>query len=155
MEQISALRVKADMIIQNLNANKQSAEYTLAWRSMQMAKAWLGQVKGTLSIGENYKVSDTVEGIPPTQDTFNELGEETNLPEGIDSTLFLCNQDRDLIQGFLDDLVNTELNYDPSEVSSEKLSIQMTFALKCATEARMWLGFVLNNLREQNPVTVQ
>lgn len=68
---ISNLRTDTDMLIQFAATRKTSANLTAAWRSLQMAKCWLGVLKGELGEQTPYTKADKATEIPPTNDVYN------------------------------------------------------------------------------------
>lgn len=66
------LRLEADLLMQKAELNKQSAETTLAFRSLQMAKSWMGKIKGSLGAESPYKVVSEEKEIPKTAEVNQE-----------------------------------------------------------------------------------
>lgn len=71
---ISNLRTNTDMLIQFAATRKTSAKLTAAWRSLQMAKCWIGVLKAELYAHThelNTQTYTQATEIPPTDDVYN------------------------------------------------------------------------------------
>lgn len=133
--QTTTFRKRIDFLIGCALLVKTSAETTLAWRSLQMAKAWLGKALAAMGQATPYTVADSPGKIPPTADTYEgELPETLGGLEGI-------NYMRQKI---------SEINLVFPQEEEQKRCYQK--AADYLEEARMWYGFELANLRESNAV---
>lgn len=141
VEIIKDKRIQIDALINQANSRKYSSESTLAWRSLQMAKSWLG-VYLALSDPHPYEVVDKIEDIPPTRHVSNEhVGELIgNLPR-----LRWVNSMRESIQGEIDDLELIRVKKHPL-----KDNIQLSNVYTHLKEAKMWYGFCLAELRDKD-----
>ena len=140
VNKIHKIRVDIDYIITQLEEHKKSAESTLALRSCQMAKAWLGKVLEKLGEESPYKVVSNPSEIPPTADKAVLTNiYTTNYIEGY---LHLVNQLRDAISLVIKDLAQ------PSIHNSFVTGNLVEYSFMHLTEARFWLGFELANIRE-------
>lgn len=97
---LDKLRLQADRLIQIANAIINSPETTLAWRSLQLAKGYLGKLKGLLGNPTPYTVADSPNAIPPTDGVY--VGE---LDITVDS-LYNVNHLRTEIKEFIDTFKN-------------------------------------------------
>ena len=131
---VDSLRIEADALIQNSVVCKKSAETTLAWRSLQMAKSWLGKLKGELGAETPYAVVSEIKDIPPTAEVYQG---ELQVSQGVH--LADINLMRQKIQELHDRISeDTQLNGRPTAIN----------ALQHLAESRFWYGFELKNLRE-------
>lgn len=148
MSSTSNLRKRLDALIQNGKAIKCSAETTLAWRSLQMAKAWLGKALGYQGNASPYTVAEKISEIPPTADVADVplfvMCEATGCPDHLSSV----NQMRDRIQLEIESIEGVM----PAE-EHQRHCYQK--CLDHLVEARMWYGFELQELREKelSPLT--
>lgn len=141
MSSTSNFRKRLDALIQNGKAIKCSAETTLAWRSLQMAKAWLGKALGYQGNASPYTVAEKISEIPPTADVADVplfvMCEATGCPDHLSSV----NQMRDRIQSEIESIEGVM----PTE---ERQRHCYQNCLDHLVEARMWYGFELQELRE-------
>lgn len=142
MNSTKILREELDYLIQNGKAIKCSAETTLAWRSLQMSKAWLGKALAFQGQETPYKVADSVNAIPPTADVADiplfVMCEATGCKDHLSSV----NAMRDRIQKKIDSIT-------AFPISKEELHCYEK-CLDYLAEARMWYGFELSELREKS-----
>jgi hypothetical protein len=129
---IDHYRIETDRLIQNAVICEKSAETTLAWRSLQMAKSWLGKLKVELGSGTPYVVVSDVKNIPKTVEVY-----QGDLQLS-DDNLFNINLMREEIQKLHTDISNSEIN----------THTMTSYALQHLSEARFWYGFELQNLRK-------
>lgn len=125
-------RVELDRLIQFAAKLKTSAETTLAWRSLQMAKAWAGEYLAYTTLKPSpYAVVDDVKKIPPTDSVFTGQIE-------IADRLLAINQIRAEIEE-----MKKEARQDagPGQMCMDQILIHLT-------EAKFWFGFELANMRE-------
>ena len=136
MSSTSNLRKRLDSLIQSAKQIKYSQETTFAWRSLQMGKAWLGKALGYQGNASPYKPAASVGEIPPTADV-------ANGPMLMDPYDHLANVNtmRDAIQSEIDSIEGTA----PSEPNQAHC---YRMALVHLTEAKMWYGFELQEIRE-------
>lgn len=137
MSSTSNFRKRLDALIQNGKAIKRSAETTLAWRSLQMAKAWLGKALGYQGNASPYTVASKISEIPQTADVA-----EQPLFINVEDHLSSVNQMRDRIQSEIESIEGVM----PTE---ERQRHCYQNCLDHLVEARMWYGFELQELREK------
>lgn len=138
MSSTSNLRKRLDALIQNGKTIKCSAETTLAWRSLQMAKGWLGKALGYQGTPTPYKVVDSVDKIPPTADVATETFTLT------DDHLGNVNAMRDQIQSEIESIEGL-MPTEPRQRHCYQKSLDFL------TEAGMQYGFEIQELREKAP----
>ncbi len=165
IQEIKRLRVQVDALIQIANENKTSAETTLAWRELQLAKSWLGKLLGDVSKSPSpYIVTSNPEEIVPTQ----EVAVVEKAPEW--SVLDMCNSQRAVIETtieeFIDmcmapnmeqliaqynDSIGNGVNWeDIQEKNKKKIWITYDYynlVRQHLQQARFWYGFEIANLR--------
>jgi len=151
VDQIKFVRVAIDGLMANAEANKRSAETTLAWRSLQMGKSWLGKALGELKQPNPYPASNTAKDIPPTADTAKEatiiIGKDDNA-----WTQYL-NEQRLKLDGVIGSPVfysyhSFEMHSSGADVTKYTLALQNSS--RHLAEAKFWLGFELGIVRERN-----
>lgn len=127
-------RVELDRLIQFAAKLKTSAETTLAWRNLQMAKAWAGEYLAYTALSPSpYEVVGDVKKIPPTDSVFKGEIEITD-------RLTAINEIRAEIE---------EMKKLVSEEMGEMIGSNCIFqVLVHLTEAKFWFGFELANMRE-------
>lgn len=135
MSSTSNLRKRLDALIQNGKAIKRSAETTLAWRSLQMAKAWLGKALGYQGNATPYKAVSTAAEIPPTADVATEAFPLTS------DHLANVNAMRGAIQSEIESIEGL-MPTEPRQRHCYQKSLDHL------VEAKMWYGFELAELRE-------
>jgi len=102
IKEIKRLRIQVDALIQIAKENKTSAETTLAWRELQLAKAWLGKLLGDVSKTPSpYIVTEKPEEIVPTQ----EVAVVDKAPQW--SVLDMCNSQRAVIETTIQDIYDS------------------------------------------------
>jgi hypothetical protein len=137
IEFIDDSRLKCDELIQTAVSLKTTAETTLAWRSLQMGKAWLGKVK--LAFGEKpYTVAENAKDIPPTAEKY--VG-EVNLTN---DKLANLNSIRERIETITDSFEPYVKHLTERDLGKKEID----YALKHLAEAKMWYGFELSNMRD-------
>lgn len=148
MSSTSNFRKRLDALIQNGKAIKKSAETTLAWRSLQMAKAWLERAasyQSNASIVDTAKLLDAEPYLPSSK--ISEIPPTANVAEqplfiNVEDHLSSVNQMRDRIQSEIESIEGVI----PVE---ERQRHCYQNCLDHLIEARMWYGFELQELREQ------
>ena len=155
---VTNVRKDISLIIHRLETNKQSPEYTTAWRHAQMAKGWIGKVEVILAVEETYKVSDTVEGIPPTKGVYpNTIGYPiTSTLKNSKTTLQICNEDREMLSIAVDNvneiLAEKEISSIIQDLTGPVVADLVRYFQNCLTaleSSSMVLGFVLANILEE------
>lgn len=131
---------------------KNSQECFKAYDSLILAKAWLGKILGELGEDTPYKNDGnrkTVEDIEPTSDTKNE--EFTSLqmvtPKHWDNITYI--EKIDWLREEIKKLITMTSDWD----RYKKNTIIETYFLwmyKYLSEARFWLGFELQRIKENN-----
>lgn len=137
MSSTSNFRKRLDALIQNGKAIKKSAETTLAWRSLQMAKAWLGKALGYQGNASPYTVAEKISEIPPTADV-----SDKPVMLDLNDHLLNVNMMRDAIQSEIESIEGVMPTEERQRHCYQK-------CLDNLAEARMWYGFELQELREQ------
>lgn len=176
IQEIKRLRVQVDALIQIANENKTSAETTLAWRELQLAKSWLGKLLGDVSKSPSpYIVTNKPEEIVPTQ----EVAVVEKAPEW--SVLDMCNSQRAVIETTIQNIYDSwfgiecavgeynhrlEKKYEDIDEKGNKGMLKEDFEKYCKEkivlgkdyvdivtthlhQARFWYGFEITNLRPQ------
>lgn len=160
IEKIKELRLEVDMLIQYAYTIKSTKivsetsvtpvpyieEATLAYRSLQMAKGWLGKVLNYLGKETPYAVVSEVKDIPPTAEVYDK-------PFDIPSdTLIQLNDIREKIESEVEYVNFLESAYIANaftgEVDGEVVQC-VRLAWQHLSEAKMWYGFCLGILRDQ------
>lgn len=133
MQATKKFRVQLDALIQGAFGAKKSEETTLAWRSLQLAKAWLGKSLQYLGEPSPYTVASTPDAIPPTADTAPEsfILTENHLAD--------INALRSAIQSSIDAITANR----PTEPNQRHCWDKCLHHL---AEARFWYGFELQGL---------
>ncbi len=129
-------RIKCDKLILTAEAIKSSPEMTLAWRSLQMAKAWLGKAKGFFGKTSPYITVSEIAIIPETAERHKgELNISGDKLKDINS-----------IRSEIESVLLSFKDYENK--MSDKYINEVNYALNHLEEARMWYGFELGNMRE-------
>jgi hypothetical protein len=135
---------------------RNSKEIEKAYDSLILAKAWLGKVLGEIGVESPYKSGyKTVEDIEPTADVykssikiFKEYGDNLSHIEKVD---WLRTEIEKLVS------VTNQLFREPGELTNwqfthENLTSRMSLYLlrveQYLSEARFWLGFELQRIKE-------
>lgn len=126
VSQVTELRVDADTLCKHAKSMKTSPEMTLAWRSLQMGRSWLGKFKGEL------RQVKTVDKIPPTVDVSNVSERDGVHIEKLDFVNKMRNEIKSMV------LAIDKLPQTPFVIN----------ASKHFSEARFWYGFELANMRQ-------
>lgn len=138
IEFIDDSRIECDALIQTAVSLKTTAETTLAWRSLQMGKAWLGKVKAAFGKPNPYSPVSDAKNIPPTAEIY--VGEQ-NLTN---DKLANINSIRERIESLI-------IKFEPYTKfmgSSDLGKKEIDYSLKHLEEAKMWYGFELSNMRD-------
>jgi len=148
MSSTKNFRIKLDALIQNAKSIKKSVETTLAWRSLQMAKAWLGK-----SVA--YKGDPTPEGVAKALDAipYTAASNASEIPPTgnvateafalyLDNHLGNVNLMRDQIQATIDSIEGVI----PTEPKQAECYRNCLLHLN---EAKFAYGFELQEMREQ------
>lgn len=136
---IDACRIKCDELIQTAVEIKSSPEMTLAWRSLQMAKAWLGKVKGVFNEKNPYYEAQNVASIPETAERYK--GVLNISGDKLKDINLMRSEIQELLLSFSGK--STAVLWDKYFIINE-----FTYAIKHLEEARMWYGFELGNMKE-------
>lgn len=135
---IKDLRVKIDASLKLAELIKRSSESTLAFRSLQLGKGWLGKYLKYDYDGNDYEVVTKISEIPETKDTSTPLEESSDY-------LSTVNNQRKYIQSLIEEV-------------EELLQLNNNFwTSKCLNaswielnNASMWYGFELQRLKREN-----
>lgn len=117
---------------------KGGAELTLAKRSMQMARGWMGKVKGALGIGQTYKVVDDVKDIPATMDVDYPVNTPATKEKSLLQKVNELRENISLIDKTWVAAVFNGMSYPEGTAN----------VIQHLTEASMWLGYVLQEIKE-------
>lgn len=166
-QEIKRLRVQVDALIQIANENKTSAETTLAWRELQLAKSWLGKLLGDVAKTPTpYNQVSKVELIPAT----TEVAELA--PYKFNSSLDMCNSQSNIIEDTItafedlyyapnleqvidfynDSLGDGETWDEIQKINKERICLKYAYinlVREHLQQARFWYGFEIANLRPQ------
>jgi hypothetical protein len=153
---LTNLRINADMLIQLAAQQKTSANKTAAWRSLQLAKAWLGVLKGEMGAenpytppfiaNKNYGNGDGERAylpnpdplaIPPTNDVY--CGDMSNHKTSI-VWLYYMRESIDILMRSVKDCLTTNTNLE--------LELLGRKALAYLQEASFYYGFELADMRD-------
>lgn len=141
-EEIKEIRTQLDSLAEAVTIFRQTPEVTLSWRALQMSKGWLGKLLEFGGTPSPYSVVEKAKDIPPTADT----GEARELP---DDRLAAMNQLRDEI-GALTERLSEHVSRARHILTHNKdwqVYAALLNAWKYCAEARMWLGFELQNIK--------
>jgi len=131
-----------------INANKEIAK---AYDSLIFAKAWLGKVMGELGVASPYKSGyKTKEDIEPTADVADKALPDFLTIKGDFNTLNHIEK-VDYLRVSIDDLVKAVKNLNYTEMMgqpSREFAIARTNSYNHLCEARFWLGFELQRIKE-------
>lgn len=136
---IQKKRVELDVILQTMNPRRKSAEITLSYRSLQLARAWYGEILVKNKWVNKYPVAEEVCDIPETSD------QSGITPNKEYNELDWINETRAEIENMLGQLESLDQHIVQYDFTSH---IQTYQVVKHLTEARMWLGFHLGQMRE-------
>ena len=130
-------RLKADELMQTAEFIESTADTTLAWRSLQMGKAWLGKVKAAFGEQNPYTPANEAKDIPKTAEKYE--GELNVSGDKLQNINFM----RSEIQALID-------TFSPNSLMTDKYlgKKEIEYALKHFAEAKMWYGFELSNMRD-------
>ena len=174
IKEIKRLRIQVDALIQIANENKTSAETTLAWRELQLAKAWLGKLLGDVSKTPSPYIQVSKTELIPATTEVAELA-----PYKFNSSLDMCNSQRNIIETTIQDIYDSwpsveiamgeynhtlEKKYEDTDERGNKGMLKEDFEKYCKEkivlgkdyveivtthlhQARFWYGFELSNLR--------
>jgi len=135
---IDESRIECDALIQTAVSLKTTAETTLAWRSLQMGKAWLGKVKAVFGETNPYSPVYDAKDIPPTAEVY--VGEQhlTN------DKLANINSIRERIESLITKFEPYTKHLGANDLGKKEID----YSLKHLAEAKMWYGFELSNMRD-------
>lgn len=164
IKEIKRLRIQVDALIQIANENKTSAETTLAWRELQLAKSWLGKLLGDVSKTPSPYIGAKTPDSVPRQD-IAELA-----PYKFDGSFDMCNSQRnildDTVEAFrnlwyapnlemLIDVYNDKVGFpkdqeDIKRVQEKRIDLKFDYynlVQEHLEQAKIWYGFEIANLR--------
>lgn len=167
IQEIKRLRVQVDALIQIAQENKTSAETTLAWRELQLAKAWLGKLLGDVSKSPSPYIQVSKAELIPATTEVAELA-----PYKFNSSLDMCNSQRNIIEDVIseftdmcmapnmeqliaqyNDSIGNGVDWeDIQEKNKKKIWITYDYynlVRQHLQQARFWYGFEIANLRPQ------
>jgi len=136
IDRVDAIRLKTDYLIQFAEKIKNSAEKTLAFRELQMAKSWLGFVKAKAGEVSPYVPVKDKKDIPPTAEVWGGLIEISG------SDLDNVNLIRAKIETVIFEV--EELHLELKEWEHSAVFFPCFERLK---QAQFWYGFELANIR--------
>lgn len=175
IQEIKRLRVQVDALIQIANENKTSAETTLAWRELQLAKSWLGKLLGDVAKTSSPYIGAKTPDSVPRQD-IAQLA-----PYKFEGSFDMCNSQRNIIETTIQDIYNSQFSiecaiseynhmlekkYEDIDEKGNKGMLKEDFEKYCKEkivlgkdyveiitthlhQARFWYGFEIANLRTQ------
>ncbi len=116
-----------------------SKETKKAYNSLLLGKAWLGELLRVLGEDDPYKNTKEVKKVA---DTVN----KDNIPEGF------CTAEEYSAKSHIEkvDWIRNKINEVAKLIPSKAIMIQSQHSFKHLTEARFWLGFELQRVREEN-----
>lgn len=138
MQHINDSRLKCDELMQTAAFIKSTAETTLAWRSLQMGKGWLGKVKAAFGEQNPYTPAQEAKDIPPVAEKY-------------EGELNLSGDKLNDINFMRDEIEKVIVSFDPysrNMTSGDLGKKEIDYALKHLAEAKMWYGFELSNMRD-------
>lgn len=143
--EIKKFRIKFDKVLYFLGKIKRTSEITLAFQGMQMSRGWLGKVLAELKAENPYPKANKVEDIPPTADTWTPQSNGQTWVNDVPHLVQINNMRNDIQEliDILDKMVYALV------IKYPKVSGFLFFSFKWASEAKMWLGFELQNMREK------
>lgn len=148
-EQITALRLEADKLINSVGHLDVSREIALTGTSLQLHKMWLGKALAELGVATPYVSSESPESkiIEPEADKAN----ASIFDEGMDYGEQVANVKK--FRAYMTTHVAKVRTFIKTHADSNIfLNIALKRSLILAEEAKMWLGMELNRqgkLREQ------
>lgn len=136
--------------------NVNSKEIDKAYDSLIFAKAWLGKVMGELGVASPYKSGyKTKEDIEPTADVADKALPNFLTLKGDFSELSHIEK-VDYLRTAIDDLVKevkelgTPIAGETTFTTTREFAIARTNSYNHLCEARFWLGFELQRIKESN-----
>ena len=162
IKEIKRLRIQVDALIQIAKENKASAETTLAWRELQLAKSWLGKLLGDVSKTPSPYIGAKTPDSVPRQD-IAQLA-----PYKFDGSFDMCNSQRNILDTTIEDF--EELMYQMSdligffnnsfgegkngaeitEINKKRIWYKFNYSnlvKEHLEKAKIWYGFEIANLR--------
>ncbi len=148
-EQLEKLRVQLDGILK-LSELSESGEIYGVTSSIKFAKAYVGKVLGSIGIPSPYKNDGnrrTIEDIEPT-DAISPLFREDAIGYKIWEEKTLIGK-VDLLRETVQNIINkSEALFDEYKIQSRHEAVYRTQVFINLTDARLWLGFELQRIRE-------
>lgn len=151
MEVVKKLRVRIDALIQSAKTAICSAETTLAYRELQLAKAWLGKSLGYLGNATPYPAVDSIDKIPPTT-------EVSELPFQLPGD---PHQNANALRGEIEAVIGQVQANMPTEARQYQCFMECWVRLN---DAKFWYGYEIGRIRDtpkvvpahlsQQPLTV-
>jgi len=136
INRLDAIRLKIDYLIQFAEKIKNSAEKTLAFRELQMAKSWAGFIKGKAGEISPYIPAKEEKDIPPTAEVWGGLVE-----------IGSANLDNvNLMRAKIDEVVS-EVEQLHLELKEWEYSTLFFPCFEHIVRAKFWYGFELANIR--------
>ena len=137
MEVVKKLRIRIDALIQAAKIAICSAETTLAYRELQLAKAWLGKSLGYLGNATPYPAVDSIAQIPATTEVSEAPFQLPGDPH----------QNANALRDEIESVIGAVGANEPFELR-QKLCFN-----KCwehLTEAKFWYGYEIGRIRNAN-----
>lgn len=160
--EIKRLRIQVDALIQIAKENKTSAETTLAWRELQLAKAWLGKLLGDVSKTPSPYIGAKTPDSVPRQDiaqlapykfdgSFDMCNSQRNiLDDTIEAFEELMYQMSDLIGFFNNSFGEGKNGAEITEINKKRIYYKFNYTnlvKEHLEQAKIWYGFEIANLR--------
>ena len=136
IDRIDAVRLRIDYLIQFAEKIKNSAEKTLAFRELQMAKSWAGFIKGKAGETSPYMPAKDEKDIPPTAEVWGGLVEIGS------ANLDNVNLMRAKIEEVIFEVEQLHL-----ELKEWEYSTLFFPCFEHIVRAKFWYGFELANIR--------
>lgn len=147
---IKDLRVQADALAQYLKDLSVSWEITQATRSILFGKAWLGKLLGELGVESPYPKDGERHDLKDIEETADKASptDKASLTYEVPFTDFNQIEMVDILRQKLNELVDEVVEINTTDHTRE-FSIARTNAYTKFSEARFWLGFELERIREE------
>jgi hypothetical protein len=143
MQFIKDKRVELDGVLLSMKDRLTSPEMTLSYRSLQLGRAFLGELLILTGELNTYTPANTPCEIPQAE------GKAKEPLIDIKEELPYINKAREILQSTIKDfLPKVEELEVPPEIEEEYI-LTFIFARQKLTEARIWLGFHLAEMKDQ------
>lgn len=156
IEEIKHLRLDIDetaKMVKSISGGgiPNSEELAISERSLYLAKAWLGKVLGSLGNDSPYPNDgerNSIKDIEPTAEQFKDIIEVDRTLNTIQKVDRCRQKIESLVETLIDKSFDNELSKYAFKNDDKQMSIAKTNAYNYLCEARFWLGFELQRIRE-------